>query len=84
MEKDKIIKELRKLYIKKSRVAIINKELSIELDNKIEEFIGGNIDSFEMDFAVDTLNEGYGNLSFENFIKELRKLKIKSRKDEHN
>jgi hypothetical protein len=40
-----------------------------------EEFIGREIGLFELEFAVDTLNEGYGNLSFEDFIKKLKELK---------
>ena len=74
-QENKIIKELRKLYIKKCEVANINQDLSIKLDKKIEEFLEREIDSFELEFAVDTLNEGYGNLSFEDFIKQLKEQK---------
>ena len=68
-------KEIEKLYNKKCKVASINQDLGIKLINKIEEFIGKDFSSFEMDFAVDTLNEGYGDLSFKSFFKELNKIK---------
>ena len=72
--KQKEIK-FKKLYDRKCKIAAINSDLSIRLDKMIESFLGRDLDSFELDFAVDTLNEGTGSLSFEDFIIELRKLK---------
>ena len=70
-------KKFRDLYIKKCKLERANQILSIKLHEKIDKFIGRESESFELEFAVDTLNEGYGNLSFEDFIKELNKLKKK-------
>ena len=69
------MKKLKRLFEKKKKIASINQTLSIELHEEIEKYIGREVGSFELEFAVDTLNEGYGNLSFEEFIKELNKLK---------
>lgn len=71
------INKLKKLYERKCKVAQLNQTLSIELDKETERYLGFDLEGFELDFAVDTLNEGYGNLSFEDYIKELDKMKEK-------
>lgn len=68
-------RKLKRLFEKKSKIASLNQTLSIELDKEIEKYVGKDLDTLEMDFAVDTLNEGYGGLSFKEFKKELDKLK---------
>jgi len=67
--------KLKTLYNKKCKIAQLNLTLSIELDKEIERYLGFDLDNLEMDFAVDTLNEGYGCLSFNDFMVELNILK---------
>ena len=67
--------KLKTLYNKKCKIAQLNLTLSIELDKEIERYLGFDLDNLEMDFAVDTLNEGYGGLSFNDFMVELNILK---------
>lgn len=67
--------KLKTLYNKKCKIAQLNQTLSIELDNEIEKYLGFDLNYIDMDFAVDTINEGYGDLSFNNFIKKLNILK---------
>ena len=76
-----INKKLEKLFEMKKRIAQKNADLSVNLDKEIEKYLGFEIPDFAMDFAVDTINEGYGNLSFVKFILELDKLKKQQEKN---
>ncbi len=67
--------KLKKLFERKKRIALINCDLSLELDKEIEKYVGREVGSFEMEFATDVLNEGIGELSFESFIKKLKEIK---------
>ena len=73
---------MKRLFEKNKRLAQEKLGANEKLLQKIEEYLGFEFPAYELDSLVDTINEGYGNMSYEEFIKELDRVKIKLKKQE--
>ena len=72
--------KLRKQFEKVKKIAFKNRNESHKFDLMIDEVWGFSYSDVDFDSAIDTLDYGISNISFEDFVKEMNNYKLKNNK----